>query len=274
VAPTRSPCTGPTARSPQRPRGPNPVNTSTIFEPIPPARTEPRRVLRAVPDAAPAAPVAAAFDTVDVPAAPGAVTTAAFASVGDLEAAADEAELTSRLGETDKARLEDMARQGYLDGHERGLGEGYRAGLEQAVQEITARLGGALSALTAAAQQLSATEAVTLAELDTRVTAFALDIAEQVIGHELAAATEPGRDALARAIALAPDRGQLTARLNPVDLAGLDSVEELAPGREVTIVADPAVAPGGCILDVGACRIDAQLGPALDRVRQVLGGHA
>jgi flagellar assembly protein FliH len=254
------------------------VNSSTIFEAIPLTRDgEPRRVLRAVPDTAPArsaVPVAAAFDKVDVPAAPGAVTTAAFASVGELEAAADEAELTSRLGESDRARLEDMARQGYLDGHERGLSEGYRAGLEQAVQEITARLGGALSALTTAAQQLSATEAATLAELDGRVTAFALDVAEEIMGHELAAASDPGRDALVRAIALAPDRGQLTARLNPADLAGLESVEDLAPGREVAIVADPAVAPGGCILDVGACRIDAQLGPALDRVRGVLGTGA
>jgi flagellar assembly protein FliH len=254
------------------------VNSSTIFEKLPHARAgEPRRVLRAVPDAhvAPAGAVtAAAFDMLDTPASPGAVTTAAFASVNDLEAATDEAELISRLGEVDKARLEDMARQGYLDAHERGLSEGYRAGLEQAVQEVTARLGGALSALTAAAQQLAATDAVTMAELDERVIGFALEVAEQLIGHELAATAEPGRDALARAVALAPDRGDLVARLNPADLAGLESAEDLVPGREVAIVADPSVAPGGCILDVGACRIDAQLGPALDRVRSVLGGKA
>jgi flagellar assembly protein FliH len=113
-----------------------------------------------------------------------------------------------------------------------------------------------------------------MAELDERVIGFALEVAEQLIGHELAAATEPGRDALARAIAVAPDRGALVARLNPADVAGLESVEDLAPGREVAIVADASVQPGGCVLDVGACRIDAQLGPALDRVRGVLGGRA
>ncbi len=44
----------------------------------------------------------------------------------------------------------------------------------------------------------------------------------------------------------------------------------LGAGRDLTLVADPGVEPGGCILAVGDSRIDAQLGPALDRVRAAL----
>ena len=40
----------------------------------------------------------------------------------------------------------------------------------------------------------------------------------------------------------------------------------------MTVIADPAVEPGGCILEVGDSRIDAQLGSALDRVRAALLG--
>ena len=38
----------------------------------------------------------------------------------------------------------------------------------------------------------------------------------------------------------------------------------------VEVVADVRVAPGGCVLEVGDCRIDAQIAPALDRLRQTL----
>jgi flagellar assembly protein FliH len=57
------------------------------------------------------------------------------------------------------------------------------------------------------------------------------------------------------------------ARLHPSDAAVLAEAE-----AGVTIIADPAVEPGGCILEVGESRIDAQLGPALDRVRAALLG--
>jgi flagellar assembly protein FliH len=40
----------------------------------------------------------------------------------------------------------------------------------------------------------------------------------------------------------------------------------------LTVIPDPAVEAGGCILEVGDSRIDAQLGSALDRVRAALLG--
>jgi flagellar assembly protein FliH len=201
----------------------------------------------------------------------GNVTTADFRSVTELQSATSDEDFSSRLAETDRARLRDMARRGHREGHEAGLREGYQAGLEQAIGEVTARLGSALRALDGAAAQLAATDAVTLADLDDQVADFALDVARAVIGRELAATADPGADAIARALALAPDRGDIVARLNPADVAALGDVGVLAPGRSVTVAPDPTVQPGGCLLDVGACRIDAPLGTALARGAEVLG---
>ena len=38
----------------------------------------------------------------------------------------------------------------------------------------------------------------------------------------------------------------------------------------ITVVADPTVERGGCVMTAGPTRIDAQIQPALDRVRQIL----
>ena len=40
----------------------------------------------------------------------------------------------------------------------------------------------------------------------------------------------------------------------------------------VEVVGDLRVEPGGCVLEGGECHIDAQIGPALDRVRAALLG--
>src|SRR3989442_1333917 len=50
-------------------------------------------------------------------------------------------------------------------------------------------------------------------------TAFAL--AEAILGRELAVATEPGREAIARVLTVAPGGRPVTVRLNPYDHATL-----------------------------------------------------
>jgi flagellar assembly protein FliH len=172
------------------------------------------------------------------------------------------------VGETESARLarEEAARVGYEDG--------FQAGLAAAAQEAQARnaqagtaLNAALTALDSAAAQLATRQAAGVADVEQRVTALALQIAEAVIGREV---PTTGRDAIVRALQLAPEGSPAVVRLNPADL---DTVGELAriTDREISLVPDPAVEQGGCILEAGPCRIDAQVGPALDRVREVLG---
>lgn len=168
-----------------------------------------------------------------------------------------------------KAR-EQAARVGYEDGFEAG----WRDATEQAhaqVEAHAAQLAEALVALDAATNALAARQTFAVAQVEEQTTAMALQIAEAVVGRELLTAHDPGVDAIVRALRLAPQRADAIAHLNPDDVATLGDLAALAGERNITVVPDAAVERGGCVLDVGPCRIDAQVGPAMARVREVLG---
>jgi flagellar assembly protein FliH len=161
---------------------------------------------------------------------------------------------------------------GHAAGRAAGHAEGVRAGTTEAREATAATVERAVAALGAAVDDLARRDAVALTDIEGQVVDLALELAAAVLQREVAASDDPGRDALARALALAPDRGPVLARLHPDDLAALgdDAVEVEAPGRDVRLVADPAVDPGGCRLEVGPCRVDATITAALARAREVL----
>lgn len=160
--------------------------------------------------------------------------------------------------------------QGYDDGYRAGMAEGLAAGRDAAAVEVAgaiARAEALCRALAEAAEDLRRRQALELKGLEDTLARAAFDLATAVVGRELQLSSSPGGDALARAMALVPAGCIATARLHPGDLASLGPMSDL-----VTLIADPAVEPGGCVLEVGDSRIDAQLGPALDRVRAALLG--
>ena len=90
-----------------------------------------------------------------------------------------------------------------------------------------------------------------------------VELVEAIVG-----ALPPSLDGsrLEDALALAPDDELAVVRLHPDDASAALSLP-----IEAKVVADPAVEHGGCIVEVGPARIDAQIGPALRRLRAVLG---
>lgn len=172
--------------------------------------------------------------------------------------------------EAARALREEASRVGYEDGYNAGRARA----AEDAAVEIAALSAGITSALTAletAATTLTARQGTQVADVERSVTALAVQIAETILGRELAACDTAALDALTRALQLAPPRADATARLHPGDVATIGELGSLHADRTVTLIADPAVERGGCVLDVGPCRIDAQVGPALARVRKELG---
>ena len=167
-------------------------------------------------------------------------------------------------------------RRGYDEGYAAGMAEGVAAGRAAAAAESAAalsRLEALGGSLAAAAEELRRRQALELAGLEDALARAAVDLASAIIGRELELAASPGADALARALALVPAGCTAVARLHPSDAAALGEAPlGEAPGA-LTLIPDPAVEPGGCILEVGDSRIDAQLGPALDRVRAALLGE-
>jgi flagellar assembly protein FliH len=178
------------------------------------------------------------------------------------------------LARLDPSRIDQAVAEGRAAGYAAGQ-ESARLALQSAREDLLADYEARLAAVVrsseaAVADALSGVEAV--ADAAARVTAgAAFAVAEAIVGRELVLATEPGRDAVARALALAPERVELTLHLHPDDAAAL-ATDQLPAGRSITVVADPSVDVGDCVADAGWARVDARISTALERVRAVLDG--
>jgi flagellar assembly protein FliH len=162
---------------------------------------------------------------------------------------------------------------GYRDGHVQGRREGHEAGRIEGLSlgraQAQAAAEQAIAGLNAQLELLGRYQAEQLDQLEAQVVTLALELAEMVVGHHVAASSDPGADALARALGAVRPTGRVVARMNPEDL---DLMGEPPAGVRLELVPDPTVSRGGCVLDTGASTIDASLDGALDRVREVLLG--
>jgi flagellar assembly protein FliH len=158
---------------------------------------------------------------------------------------------------------------GYEAGHTEGL-QAAAVSVQQAEAVRAAQLQPAIVALQQAAERFDTEQGAAFAQVEDAIATAAFLLTEALLGRELALAASPGRDAIARALRLAPERLAVTISLSPADLATIRDTGDIAPGRDVTLVADPALAPGDARVDVGACRIEAILADAVERVRAAL----
>lgn len=149
--------------------------------------------------------------------------------------------------------------------------ERYAAEAHAAAEAQASTVERAVRALAGAAQSLERRAVPAATDIEDTIVRAAFALAEAIVVRELATATEPGRDALARAMALAPAGRPVTVRLSPADHATLAVSTVDTDGRTVTVVADPGLAPGDAVAECDATTIEARLGDALDRVREVLG---
>ena len=172
----------------------------------------------------------------------------------------------------------ELVRAATEDGYDAGYQEGFEAGLQDSASAIDARerqrssaVADVIEQLAAVADRIAHEHDQVLADIEAQIIDLACSIAETIVGHELSVATNPGRDALVRALRFAPETGHVHARLHPDDAALLGDVEGILGRRSLTITPDAALAAGDCVVDIDATRIDARIAPALDRIHEVLG---
>jgi flagellar assembly protein FliH len=115
----------------------------------------------------------------------------------------------------------------------------------------------------------------TLAQLQELIVTHALDLAEAVIGRELTDPDGRGTDAVRRAIAAAPEQGEITVRLHPEDyrniMGSAADADYQYHGRPVHLRPDPALLPGDAVAETGSTTVDASIAAAMKRAREVLG---
>ena len=187
---------------------------------------------------------------------------------------------TELTGEDPRLTLPDeIVEAAVAEGRERGFAQGHEDGVmvarrEAAAQESQRRalIERAIAALEEAVAGCRARETTALEAIEDDVAALAFELLETLLGRELELSRAPGRDAVARGIALISGWDPVRVRLHPDDIETVGDVADLAAGRDLTVVADPAIEPGGCVVEQGSTRVDAQLGPALERVRRALLG--
>lgn len=192
------------------------------------------------------------------------------------------------LGDSTTERiLEGLAERavqaGRAQGYARGWTEGRRAGQAEALAE--AALAGrvraeekvvrqqehdlAVQALESAARELRDRLDDACAAIEARVVDTALGLAEAVVGRELVVATDPGTDAVRRALRVLPhDVHSFVLRLHPEDASRVDP--SALDGFSVTVVADTRLARGDAVAETDTVVVDASIGAALERVREVL----
>jgi flagellar assembly protein FliH len=177
----------------------------------------------------------------------------------------------------EEAGYEQGYAHGYDEGKAVGYADGYQAGNDRAAADALAaandrerRLSEALTALATAARECSDRQSAAVDEIEQQIVEAVFELAETLLGREMSRTRTPGRDALRRALALVDAHGPAIAYMNPDDLETIGDYADLAPGRAITLVADAAIEPGGCVLEAGSARVDAQLGPALRRAKQAL----
>jgi flagellar biosynthesis/type III secretory pathway protein FliH len=168
--------------------------------------------------------------------------------------------------------LADLLEQARKQGRE----EGYRAAAsEMAAAEAAGRaaqLRRLADSVIATATALAETRRKVVSMAAAEAAELAYDLAQAFLQRELSVG-RPAVEAVTRAMALAPEGEDLVVRLNPQEVLSAEELqEELVRARDATIrvVADPRVEPGGAVLTAGPCRIDTQLGSALERAQQLL----
>ena len=169
----------------------------------------------------------------------------------------------------------DTTDHAYEAGYEAGFADGRREAEREArdaERAVMARVDRAVAALDRSTAAARSAYEERSAELERAVPGFAFDLLEALFGRESELAIEPGRDAIARALALDESTLPVVARLSPGDADTIGDVADLAGSRTLTVVADAAVEPGGALVEIGSTTIDSQLSPAIERVRALIAG--
>lgn len=160
--------------------------------------------------------------------------------------------------------IERIHQEAHREGYEAGRHEGYAAGLAEANADV-ARIQALGVALDDAMQNVER-------ELSQALLVLALDIAKQMLIKALEVKPELLLPVVRAAIESLPHNAQHPRiRLNPRDAALVRELLSAEPHAGWRVVEDPAVVPGGCLIETSTAEVDATLPSRWQRIATALG---
>ena len=223
--------------------------------------------------------------------------------LGEVKASALPQQVRTPSAYSLSERIEQAKQYGYDEGYKKGFDDALssiEADRLDATRKLVEVLGNSVSLLAESRHEVMAISSREVVDLACR-------IAEAILLRELAVSKNPGREALERALSIVPGGSDLVVHMHPDDIAELGDLREwsgegrlgvdslgagvgslgvdnpgegilgggllkgsLLDGGNLEIVPDSSVERGGCVVQVGSCRIDAQWSAALQRVTDLL----
>ena len=199
-----------------------------------------------------------------------------------VEASRREAKSTLQKAHIEAADLRrEAADKGYEAGFRRGYEAGKKAGYDAAFEEASRRhaeeqadLAGAIRTLISELEQRKRDLHIA-AQND--VIRFAAKVAEKVTRHAASLNAEAASANLEAALELVESKTNLRVRINQRDLATMEAFaadlkKRFEEVHSIELIADEAVAPGGCIVITPETEVDATIDTQINELAELLVG--
>lgn len=185
-------------------------------------------------------------------------------AAGIVAAAEGQAAALVQQARRDAAQLLEEAKQQMETWEREAFADGYRQGMAAAEQAAAGQLQLAASML-AEAQQ--ATHGM-LADMEPEVIRLVLAVAQKVIRREIALDQQIVVETVKESLRRLGGRAVARVRISPIDVEALNEVwHTLTPlARDIELVPDDRIAPGGCVVESRNGEIDAQVDTQLAAV--------
>lgn len=171
-----------------------------------------------------------------------------------------------------QAQIQEQAEQIRQQAHEQGYQEGIQAGMaagqEQGRQESLLRI----EQLKKEFVELVMARRQALASLEPDVVKLAVDIAEKIVGMELATGREIITGIVRQALATLKERDEVVIRVNPVEVDAIKAqqagFEAMIEGlKRFEVIADGAIEAGSCSIETSLGNVDARMATQFEAVR-------
>ena len=174
------------------------------------------------------------------------------------------AELIVKEAEEKAAHL---AREAY----DKGFGQGERDGLElgrKKAEKLVSRMERLLEELGGLKQELARIH-------EQEILAVVFAIAEKIIQNHVLRDDDLVRRTVVAAFHRATDRGEIALRINPEEVQFIETAKPELFGRfkdvkRLSVIPDPSVSRGGCVLESPCGDVDGRIETQLDEIRKVL----